>query len=149
MNSVLIVPSLGDFLEEVLAPSVIRLFQSERRTANTYGSTLRLSLDLTAHPPIHPDGDLIVWLHYSISLKEVAPLKFLDPKDQSIYRKYPQLVEMVTSHLEQRGYRIKPGMYGLDKNIEPIRGTLDCIQWKRESDFEVSLVPSQNGQEVS
>ena len=136
MNNVLIVPTLGDFVTELGTPSTVRVFSTEKRSPNAYGSTLRLSLDLTGSPASHPDGNIIVWLHYSISLREVSPLKFLDPKDESVYKQYPQIEEVVTHYLTGAGFVVRPGMYGIDRNLEPIRGSLDCIKWERESDTD-------------
>ena len=144
-NQIVLINTLTEFLTEVPAPGPVRLNLTERRDARTYGSgrhkhqipTLHVQLDLQA---VNIDKE-IVWLRESHELQlNPGGSGFWGVRDESVNRQMPRLKEIVAGHLEERGYTVHGGQYGMPATIKPINGTFDCVRWEADGERAVKLV---------
>ncbi|HUS99743.1 MAG TPA: hypothetical protein VMY59_05420, partial [Candidatus Thermoplasmatota archaeon] len=88
------------------------------------------SLDLMAYKP----NELLVWFHFQqANLFRFNSINIHDNFDP-VFR---QLCDYVIDELEQFGFTVKPGIYGVGFEL-PINGMIEFLEWDEEH-FEYVL----------
>lgn len=136
---VVLVESLGQFGQEVEGTRV-RLCLNEQTVPGSgkVGPPMRRAgLDLQG---VNEAGE-IVWLHYEQRVLWGAEGPFFE-RDGSVYAGMRRMFELVMVHLDERGYEVRGGRYGLPGEIVPMGGMFECVRWVRDGEqaLRVELV---------
>ncbi len=56
------------------------------------------------------------------------------------------LRDLVQAHLEDLGYEVRSGSYGIHRDIAPIQGQFECARWQKDGDDRYQVVPAGEGE---
>jgi len=121
---------LQEFEAEVPTGSIVRLSLTHRDQMKPNSLPSRT---LELHLQGRNDKDDILWLmesHKITWLPQGPP----QSREESISNGMLDLKALVTSYLEGRGYQVRAGSYGIDKDIEPVNGQFECARWSKNED---------------
>lgn len=135
------VTSLVEFVQEVspmrelckvphtYQQAVVRLGLTETWANSSGIPTKVVSLDVQG---VNGRGE-IVWLHdnHAVNWAQGEPVT---NRDASIYAGMKRMHELVKECLEEQGYAVRGGRYGLPASIKPLRGQFECVRWVKDGD---------------
>jgi hypothetical protein len=122
--------SLTTFINETSTTGIVRLSSHEvwTPTQNGYGNK-ELCLDLFFH---HPSNELF-WFNYSVDVLIGPDKQPWTDLGKAIIEAWPELIAKLRRFLENRDLDVRDGMYGISKDILPLRGSLDYFTWNAET----------------
>jgi hypothetical protein len=91
----------------------------------------------------------IVWLMESHEITWLPDQGPATPREQSIYDQMLRLRGLVRAYLEGLGYAVRSGLYGIHKDIQPIRGEFECARWRKAGDDRYEVVPAESEGEIT
>jgi hypothetical protein len=119
------VSDLAEFTAEVRKDLPIRL-----TLTSISGKGPIPTQELQLHLQGHNDLGEIIWLmesHRIVWIRHEPET----PLDKSIYTGMRELERIVRKHLEDHGYEIRPGSYGIQDDIKPINGQYEIVKWQK------------------
>jgi hypothetical protein len=139
-------PTLGDFEGEVPAGSVVRLVLAEKPVTRRGAGVSILYLEVALSLQGVNDAGEIAWLHQSHEV--FAPNGKPAPGfDSSLYEAMFRFHDLVRDYLVGRGYRVRNGSYGIPRDVQPLGGCFEVVEWRRGDDGTVAV--SLAGEDVS
>jgi hypothetical protein len=119
-------------------PPVVRLSLTELVINRSTGSLPSKRIEL--HLQALNDQGQIIWLmeqHRIGCMPNGEPLSSIEA---SISEGMGLLHKIVGDHLRGLGYDVRPGSFGLPKNIEPVSGHFECAIWRKNGDDRYTVV---------
>ncbi len=129
--SLVYVETLADFAREVSCECPVRLLLSHQTQGQSPLFSRVYTLTLAGFNAYH---ELVI-------LADTVQID-LDPQGQqpwtaageSIAEQVATWRALVREHLEARGYTVWPAMYALPKDYTALRGTFECVRWRKTGD---------------
>lgn len=132
MKNIISFGTLSEFVSEAPEGSTLRLSMSAQARATLPEKTFNINLTTT-----NADGDVLV-LHWSRSI-HWAQNEPAWPKDHSLLAAIQTMPDLIRDFLQTHGFTVRPGTHLIPQNVQPIRGTFDCLRWEKSDDEQWSV----------